>query len=470
MRICDLFEESDSKKEVKDIKINSKKVERGDIFVCTSGVNFDRHDFIDEAVKNGASLIVVSKDIKRSDVEIIKVENTDKFLPVLARKLYDFHREDFKIVAVTGTDGKTTTAETIYKLIGKDAGYLGTNGYKTSKHEGPLVNTTPDSDLLYKYFKLFKEDGVKIIVMEVSSEAMLRKRLEGLYFDVVILTNVTRDHLNVHKTLENYINCKKEVFSHLNKDGLSIINSDDSHYDEFKILNKNVISYGLGGDYKLINYSLDKDYTKFTYSYKGKKEEVKSPLKALFNIYNLMAAIACLDYLGYDYKKNLDKLKVEGRLEFINEGQGFTAIVDFAHTPNSIKNALSYASSIKTHNLIVLTGQAGERDEGKRPIIGKILEDFADKIILTYDDPHREDPKRTIDMIMSGMDNKEKVEVIIDRKKALERLVDLAGPGDVIIALGKGSDSIHLAYPKNIHLSDIDEIKNNIKRKEAKNA
>ena len=213
--------------EVKDIKINSKAVKENDIFVCVSGVNFDRHEFIDEAVNNGASVIVVSKDIKRDDVLVIKVDDCDEEMPKIARKLYDYHEGDFKLFGVTGTDGKTSTAMILSTLIGNDiCGYIGTNGYSCSKFHKETNNTTPDADLMYKYFKELKDAGCKYIVMEVSSEASFRKRLRNLYFDALILTNVTRDHLNVHKTIENYIECKKEIFHHLKEDGIAILNKD----------------------------------------------------------------------------------------------------------------------------------------------------------------------------------------------------------------------------------------------------
>jgi len=433
----------DSDIKVKDIKINSKAVKQGDIFVCVSGVNFDRHEFIDEAIDNGASVIVVSKDIKRDDVIIIKVADCDEEMPKIARKLYDYHENDFKLIGVTGTDGKTSTAIILSTLIGSDiCGYIGTNGYSCSKFHKETNNTTPDADLMYKYFKELKEAGCKYIVMEVSSEAAYRKRLRNLYFDALILTNVTRDHLNVHKTLENYIECKKEIFHHLKENGISILNKDDKLYEEFKIINKNNYSYGKDADLSFENIEYFDNSTKFDIKYENKVSKVNSPLIGLFNVYNLSAAILLCEKLNIKYKDNIKNLIIPGRVNFINMGQDYKIVIDYAHTVNAIKNVLSLADNLKVNKKIVVTGMAGSRDKGKRPIVGELLSEKADLSILCFDDPANEDPLDIINEIITGFKNNHYI-IEVDRKKAIKKAMELAKKDDIIFILGKGNEKSH---------------------------
>ena len=412
--------------EVKDIKINSKAVKPKDIFVCVSGVNFDRHEFIDEAVNNGASVIVVSKDIKRDDVLVIKVDDCDEEMPKIARKLYDYHEGDFKLFGVTGTDGKTSTAMILSTLIGNDiCGYIGTNGYSCSKFHKETNNTTPDADLMYKYFKELKDAGCKYIVMEVSSEASFRKRLRNLYFDALILTNVTRDHLNVHKTIENYIECKKEIFHHLKEDGIAILNKDDKLYEDFKKIN------------------------------------INSPLIGSFNVYNLSAAILLCEKLNIEYKDNIKNISIPGRVNFIDMGQDYKIVIDYAHTVNAIKNILSLADNLKVNRKIVVTGMAGSRDKGKRPIVGELLSEKADISILCFDDPANEDPLDIINEIITGFKNDHYI-IEVDRKKAIKKAMKIAKKDDIIFILGKGNEKSHKCITGPIVMNDEEEVRKNL--------
>ena len=210
--------------EIKGIKINSKNVEPGDLFVCTMGVNADRHDFVDDAINNGAVAIVASKEIS-VNVPVVYVDNTNQELINICRKFYNNPDSKLDLIGITGTNGKTTTALIIQDLIGNDiCGYQGTNGIICSKFNEHIVNTTPDADRLYMYFDRFVEAGCKYLSIETSSEAFFRHRLDTLKFKVGILTNVTEDHLNIHKTIENYVSCKKELFKQVSSDGYSILN------------------------------------------------------------------------------------------------------------------------------------------------------------------------------------------------------------------------------------------------------
>ena len=453
----------DSDIEVKDIKINSKAVKENDVFVCVSGVNFDRHEFIDEAVNNGASVIVVSKDIKRDDVLVIKVDDCDEEMPKIARKLYDYHEGDFKLFGVTGTDGKTSTAMILSTLIGNDiCGYIGTNGYSCSKFHKETNNTTPDADLMYKYFKELKDAGCKYIVMEVSSEASFRKRLRNLYFDALILTNVTRDHLNVHKTIENYIECKKEIFHHLKEDGIAILNKDDKLYEDFKKINKINYSYGKDADLSFKNIEYFDHSTKFDIIYDDKRININSPLIGSFNVYNLSAAILLCEKLNIEYKDNIKNISIPGRVNFIDMGQDYKIVIDYAHTVNAIKNILSLADNFKVNRKIVVTGMAGSRDKGKRPIVGELLSEKADLSILCFDDPADEDPLDIIKEILTGFKNDHFI-IEVDRKKAIKKAMEIAKKDDIIFILGKGNEKSHKCITGPIVMNDEEEVRKNLK-------
>ena len=220
---------------IKGIKINSKEVVAGDLFVCTMGVTRDRHDFIDEAIKNGASAIIVSKDIKDKSVPIIKVPDTNRELPYLCQKFYDYPDNKMKMIGVTGTDGKTSVTTIIQTLIGSDiCGYIGTNGRSCAGFTGDNPNTTPDAQNLYLYLDEFVKYGCKYTAMEASSEAFFRGRLQAMEYDVSAITNITSEHLNIHGSFENYLDSKLQLFRQTKKDGFCIINKDDLYYEQVK--------------------------------------------------------------------------------------------------------------------------------------------------------------------------------------------------------------------------------------------
>ena len=220
---------------IKAIKINSKEVENGDLFVCTMGVTADRHDFIDEAINNGASAIVVSRDILEKSVPVIRVDDTNLELRKISAKFYDYPCDNAYMIGVTGTNGKTTVAEIIYKLLGDTCAYIGTNGRKYKNKHFSMRNSTPDVERLYMYFREFIDAGCNSISMEVSSESYYWHRLDDIKYDIGIVTNITEDHLNIHKTIDNYVDCKCQLVSHIKDDGYSILNSSDKYYKRFRM-------------------------------------------------------------------------------------------------------------------------------------------------------------------------------------------------------------------------------------------
>ncbi len=448
---------------INDIKINSKEVNKGDLFVCIKGVTTDRHDYVDDAIKNGAVAVVASKKVDVS-VPVIYVNDTNLELINLCKKFYDYNPDDLKIIGVTGTNGKTTVASIIQNLIGDSSGYLGTNGIICREFNEKIRNTTPDADRLYKYFKKFKDAGCKIISMETSSEAFLRGRLDGLNFDIGILTNITEDHLNIHKTVENYVKCKKKLFEQVKKDGFCILNKDDKYFDDFKkICNGKILTYGKNDcDLKIVNIKEFINKTEITLKYQDKLYNIYSPLLGEFNVYNLCAAILAVLMAGYkmeDIIKNIKNIKVpHGRMEFLDFGQKYSIILDYAHTPDAFIKIYDTLNKIKKGRIITVTGSAGGREHEKRPLMGKIVLDNSDYSIFTMDDPRREDVNIIIDDLVS-MTNKNNYERILDRKLAIKKALDMAKDNDIILIAGKGDDNYMAINDDYIPYSDREVIR-----------
>lgn len=449
--------------EIKDIKINSKEVEKGDIFVCTKGVNTDRHDFIDEAIEKGASFLIVKKDGNYS-IPYIKVLDPNKELSSLAAKFYDYPEKKLNLIGITGTDGKTTTATIIRDLLGKDlCGYIGTNGVEGNNFSDKISNTTPECHLIYKYLYLFSKEKIKYVSMETSSEAFYRKRLESFKFDVGILTNITEDHLNIHKTLENYIDSKKELFRQLKDDGIAILNIDDSYYEEFKIISKNILTYGKNSkaDIYIKEILETSSGTAINFDYNNKEYKVISPLLGEFNVYNLMAGILCLISFGFPMDEIISRISniktPVGRCEFLDFGTNYKIVLDYAHTPNGLSSILDYLNKIKKNRIITVTGSAGGREKEKRSQMGKVGLEKSDIVIFTMDDPRYENPSDIINDMIS--DNEGCYEIIINREEAIQYALDHARSDDIILIAGKGRDNYMAIEDKYIPYCDYDVIK-----------
>lgn len=460
-KINELFE-TDLDILIKDIKINSKEVEPGDLFVCIKGVKVDRHDFIDEAIKNGASCLIVEHDV---DVKIpyIKVENVNKILPKLCQDFYDFNSLNLKIIGITGTDGKTTTATSIQYLIGLDkCGYIGTNGCTCKYFSENSFNSTPDPTVIYKMFKKFKEAGCEYVVMEASSEGFFRGRLDNLLFDSAGYTNITWEHINVHGSFENYVSSKTRLASQTKNK--FIINLDDEFHEEFMKKNNNYLTYGTNSESDLYikNYCIYPTYTKITFIYEEKEYIFTSPLLGKFNVYNLACAFLVCLQLGFDIHdliENTINIDVSGRLEMIELGQDFKIMVDYAHTTNAVKSILEFAKILKLNKKIVVIGSAGERDFKKRPLMGEVVLKNADYTIFTSDDPRSEDPYEiAMQMVGKNKDNN-KYEIIVDRSLAIKRAIELANKNDIVLVLGKGNETSQKLKNGAIHYNDTEEIK-----------
>lgn len=467
-KLNDLME-TDIDVEITGIKINSKEIENGNLFVCTDMGTLDRHEFIDDAISRGASAIIVKKNVEKKEVPIIKVDSPNDLLPKLCSNFYDNPEKKLGLIGVTGTDGKTSVATMVQTLLGSDScGYIGTNGYSCSKFNKDTNNTTPDSDKLYGYFNEFLESGCKYCSMEVCSEALMRGRVKNIEYDVSVLTNITSEHLNIHGSLENYILDKCKLFTQTKKDGFCILNKDDEHFKQaYEASNGIVLTYGKEEDNDLYfkNIKLFPGRNLFTIVYKNEEYQIDSPMAGLFNVYNLSAAILTLFALGYSFDEiepRIKKLKVSGRLELIDMGQDFYVMVDYAHTPNGITELLKYVKLLPIKRSIVVIGQAGERDPYKRKTVGEIVSKNCDKAIFTYEDPRSEDPKDIIEMMIENIKDRDNYEIVIDRSKAIKKSLEIAQTGDMVMVLGKGNETYQKLKDKTIYFNDIEEVKKHL--------
>ena len=465
----------DSDVEVLGISLNSKEVKKGDLFVCTMGITADRHDFIDEAISNGAVACVVSKDVGEKSVPLIKVENTNDEFPYLCQRFYDYPDKELKVIATTGTDGKTTLATMIRILLGEDiCGYLGTNGVDCTGFHDDIVNTTPDAHLVFKYLREFVNRGCKYASIETSSEAFYRKRLTPFEFDVSIFTNISPEHMNIHKTFEHYLNCKLELFKQTKKDGYCIINRDEEHFEVVKeACNGKVLTYGQDEscDMRIVDYKLTSKNSYIKFKYLDQEFEVTSPTLALYNIYNLAAALLACLVSGHTLEQllpNIEKIHVDGRMEVLDTKDNYSVIVDFAHTPNAIENILKFATNIEHNRIITVIGSAGGRDSEKRPVIGNVCDKYSDYVIFTTDDPRHEDPKDICNMMVKDLKDKSKYEIIIDRGEAVDKAIDMAEENDIVLLLCKGNEPYQITATGYEPYSEMDEAYKAIKKKSEK--
>lgn len=442
------------------IKTNSKEVSKGDLFVAVHGFNVDHHLYIKDAIDKGAVAIISEKEID-TNVPVVIVKNTSEVLPKILKKFYGNLEDKFTFIGVTGTDGKTTTSTIIHDILSKyyRCANIGTNGIDYLDLHIDTDNTTPTIEKLYEYLYLLNKNGCKNITMEVSSEALLHKRLDNIKYNVGILTNITEDHLNIHKTMSNYINSKSKLFKKAN---YCVLNIDDKYFD--KIKNKcigKVITYGMNknADYVISNVKIKKKQTKFTINNKYK---IKTNLLGLYNIYNITSAFitSLLSNIKPRYIiKEINNIKsIPGRGEKLDFGQNYTIILDYAHTENGIKNILSTLSVDKKSRIISVTGSAGGREKEKRRKMGKITSDLSDLVIFTMDDPRFEDPSDIINEMTKDI-KKNNYLKIIDRKKAIYKALTLAKQKDIVVILGKGRDNYMAIKDQKIKYSDYEVIK-----------
>ena len=454
------------------IQINSRLVRPGDTFVALKGSVVDGHNYVEDAIKNGATTVVVSNKQKYS-VRTINVKNTNKYLKRYLVKKYSKEFKDLKIIGLTGTNGKTTTAYMAFQLLRKagiNAAYIGTIGFYCNDEYEKTQNTTPDILSLYNILFKAKEKDCKIVIVEASSIGLQEGRMAGLKFHAAVFTNLTHDHLDYHKTMKQYMIAKLILFKNLKKHGYAIVNTDD-RYGKFFVVRKRTISYGFKNA-TIRCKKHDDAFSNFHYEYDGNLYELRNPLFGKYNIYNAMAAIGMLLSLGVDietingYYPTLDPPK--GRINIIDYKTN-KIIIDYAHTPDGMKQVLTSASKLTEGKTYVIFGCPGNRDRAKRPLMTKMANKYSDYFILTNDDPHYEDEMQIINDALKGLESN-KYDVILDRKKAITKGIKKLKDHDTLLILGKGHEDAIIIKDKQIPHNDekfvkevIEKLTNSIK-------
>ncbi len=442
---------------------NSKLIKEGQIFVALKGNTVDGHDYIEDAIKNGASKVIGEKDLKLS-VPYEKVNNTKTYLDNILVSEYANDLNKLKIIGITGTNGKTTSAYLTYQLLlklNKKAAYLGTIGFYYGNTKIILNNTTPDILTLYKLLYEALDNNIEYVVMEVSSHSLSFERVKGLHFIAGAFTNLTEDHLDYHKTMEEYLKAKLKICDYLNKDAYMLLNSDDNHYVEFTKKHDKYYTFGFNGDFKIKEYNIYPDHTKLVFSFDNKDYDVTTNLTSMFNIYNYLTSLSILYSIGFNIE---DIIKItdsiyppKGRCETYKVGKGY-AVVDYAHTPDAVEKVIKAYTELKKNKIITIVGCGGDRDPIKRPIMGNIATSLSDHVIFTNDNPRTEDPKKIMDDIVK--DNKStNYEIIYDRKEAIIKGLDMLEDEDILLVLGKGHEDYQIIGREKIHLDDAEIIK-----------
>lgn len=462
-------------KDIKGINIDSRKIEQGHLFVAMKGTQTDGHKFIEKAIELGASAVLLEDmpaETAEKNVTYIQVKSTEDAVGKVATTFYGDPSHQLKLVGVTGTNGKTTVATLLYNMFrkfGHKVGLLSTVCNYIDDKEVPASHTTPDPIELNALLARMVAEGCEYAFMECSSHAIHQRRIGGLKFAGGLFTNLTRDHLDYHKTFENYRDAKKMFFDDLSKDAFAIINADD----------KNGMVMVQNCKAKIKTYStkcmadfrariLECHFEGMYLEVDGK--EVGVQFIGKFNVSNLLAVYGTAIMLGKkaeDILVALSTLKnVNGRLEPIASPEGYTAIVDYAHTPDALENVLMAIHEVldgKGGNVFTVCGAGGNRDKGKRPLMALEAVKRSDKVILTSDNPRNEDPQAIIDDMLAGLDTtqKKKVLSITDRKEAIRTACMMAQKGDVILIAGKGHETYQEINGVKHHFDDHEVVREN---------
>jgi UDP-N-acetylmuramoyl-L-alanyl-D-glutamate--2,6-diaminopimelate ligase len=462
---------------IKGLAYDSRRVIPGDTFVAIPGFKVDGAQFIPQAIEKGAKIIVAEKEVKvPAGVELVIVPNARQALAELSGRFYGNPAKKLKLIGITGTNGKTTIAyllESILREAGHKVGLIGTVETRIDGRSVPSTLTTPESLELQGLLDQMLKAGVTHVVMEVSSHSLAQYRVWGVEFDIAIYTNLTHDHLDFHHTMEEYLEAKKQLFRQLKESGIAIINVDDAYSKQIaEQVPGEVLFYGIKEakhemrstkqsefDIKLRSYDIKLDSMQVVID----TTMLKTPLTGMFNIYNILAAFQAglaLNLSRDKIKAGIEKARVPGRFERVEAGQPFPVIVDFAHSPDSLMKLLETVRPFTKGKLILVFGCSGDRDREKRPIMGKIAAELADRVFITTDDPHSEDPQVIIQDILKGITNYAlRITNETDRRKAIEMALGQAQKGDLVLIAGRGHEKYQDFNGKKVELDDREVVR-----------
>jgi len=436
---------------IKNITYDSRKIKDGSLFVAIKGFKVDGHSYLETAEKNGAAAAVVEDRIETLKIPQIVVEDSRSVLAQIVKEFYKPELSQLRTVGITGTNGKTTTTylvKSVLESAGLSSGLIGTIEYDIAGEKINSWNTTPEStDLLDMMYTMYSKE-LKGCVMEVSSHGLALNRADGIDFEVAVFTNLSQDHLDFHDDFEDYFAAKRKLFDLLKPEGIAVINNDDEYGKRLiKNISREYLTFGLDSNAQIYvkNWNSSLDGLTIDIITPLGDVEIISPLIGQFNVENILAAVGVGLTFKFDLKtikkgiENLDR--IPGRLEPVKLKNNRVAVVDYAHTPDALQKALIELNKINKKNLWVVFGCGGDRDKAKRPIMGKIAEDYATKVIVTSDNPRSEDPDKIIEDILAGISQKESIEVEQDRKAAIKLALDKSESNDIILIAGKGHET-----------------------------
>ncbi|HXX18968.1 MAG TPA: UDP-N-acetylmuramoyl-L-alanyl-D-glutamate--2,6-diaminopimelate ligase [Candidatus Acidoferrum sp.] len=469
--------------EIRSVAYDSRKASAASLFFALHGETLDGTKFVEDAVQRGA--IAIASAAARPDSlpkNVAWIELPDgserRGLARAAANWYGHPAESLKLVGVTGTNGKTTTTflvDSILRAAGHTTGLIGTTGYRTPKGSRAAGNTTPESLDLQQMFAEVRDAGGTHVVLEASSHALAMERLWGCHFAVAIFTNLTRDHLDYHKTFEEYFAAKQLLFagSGTGAPDVAVINADDPYSTQLTGLARRTLTYGLSGarDLTATNLSLSFQGLKFTAETSAGKIEVRSRLVGRINVYNILAAIGAGIGLNVPVAKIAEGVAsldlVPGRFQSIDEGQPFLVVVDYAHTDDALRNLIATARELGPNSrIITVFGAGGERDRTKRPLMGEAAGSLSDLVVLTSDNPRREDPLRIINDVVVGLQRvNANYRVEADREQALTAALEEARPGDIVLLAGKGHETYQVLASGTIEFDDREKAREILRRK-----
>ncbi|HLS54180.1 MAG TPA: UDP-N-acetylmuramoyl-L-alanyl-D-glutamate--2,6-diaminopimelate ligase [Tissierellaceae bacterium] len=449
---------------------DSRKVNKGDLFIAQRGFTYDGHEFITDAINKGALAIVCEEDFTYEKITKIKVLDSTDALGYFSSRFYKLPWARLGMVGITGTNGKTSIAHYLRYIFGQEkikTAILGTMGAIINKSQIELINTTPDALLIQEIVNEMVRKKVKYCFMEVSSHALDMKRVKYMDFDMAIFTNLSNEHLDYHKNIDNYFQAKSRLF---NKTKKNIINLDDPYGRRLiKEIDGKIptFTYGLGkkADAYASNISYTNNTSNFTLNILGERAEVKLNALGQFSIYNALAASLCAYLYGIDIKTIKNALKsmetIKGRTEFIPNKSGINIVIDFCHTPDGLREVLLALKKITKGNIIVVFGAGGNRDPDKRPEMGEVVGRLADLAIISSDNPRFENPETIINDIIIGVKKSQADYVkIIDRREAIEYALRLAKTGDTILLAGKGHEEYMVIEDKKYPFSERELVLN----------
>jgi len=452
---------------ISNLASHSSKVVSGSVFVCKKGTQFDSHQIAKEVVEKGAAALIVERLVNVEGVPVIKVTDSRKAEAILAFEFLGNPQLELSIVGITGTNGKSTVAKFVHDALNaldRKAALSGTVYYVVGeKKEFAPKHTTPPPIELAKLMKHAVDKGFEYFIMEVSSHALKQSRVEALTFDVAVITNITRDHLELHGSFQDYIETKLSIAQYLKNEGLLVASSDHVEISKIPLERRRIITYGKGRDaqIRISDVKVSKDGSRFKLDTPFGSHLFLTKLIGEHNVYNLTAGVGVLLALGYGLQEIADRVLeftgLEGRFQLlasVSMSLGFDVVVDFAHTPDALYRVLKTARQISKGRVILVFGAGGLADPGKRPIMGRVATKMADVTILTMDDPKTEDPDKILEDIIKGVDKSAPYLVIPDRREAIEMALTVANKGDIVLIAGRGHEEFIPLKDKMIPFKD----------------